>query len=97
MATGSGANNHDWLSYIATVKGIAIGLPANSDFGAAFGAARLAMLADGASFSDVCQKPATKATIEPDISLAEKLNPARDEWQQIYQWLKAQKNRHPEG
>ena len=55
------------------------------------------MLADGVSVSDVCHKPATKLTIEPDILLAEKLNPARDDWQQIYQLLKAQKNRHPEG
>ncbi|MEC8662004.1 MAG: xylulokinase [Pseudomonadota bacterium] len=97
MATGGGANNHNWLSYIASVTGIAIDLPANGDFGAAFGAARLAMLADGARVGDVCHKPATKLTIEPDIALAEKLSPARDDWQQIYQLLKAQKNRHPNG
>ena len=53
------------------------------------------MLADGASVADVCHKPAIRLTIEPDMALAEKLNPARDDWQQIYQLLKAQKNRHP--
>ena len=49
------------------------------------------MLADGASVADVCHKPAIRLTIEPDMALAEKLNPARDDWQQIYQLLKAQK------
>ena len=97
MATGGGASNHEWLLYIASVTGIAIDLPADGDFGAAFGAARLAMLADGASVADVCHKPDIKFTIEPDRALADRLNPARDDWQQIYQLLKAQKNRHPNG
>ena len=42
---------------------------------------RLAMLADGASVGDVCHKLAIRLTIEPDMALAEKLNPARDGWQ----------------
>ena len=58
---------------------------------------RLGAFQHAARIGDVCHKPATKLTIEQDISLAEKLNPARDEWQQIYQLLKAQKNRHLEG
>ncbi len=91
MATGGGTSNHEWLLYIASVTGIAIDLPANGDFGAAFGAARLAMLANGANIADVCHKPGIKLTIEPDASLAENLNSARYDWQQIYQLLKAQK------
>ena len=66
-------------------------LPADGDFGAAFGPARLAMLADGAEITKGCQKPDIKLTIDPDASLADRLNPARDEWQQIYQLLKTQK------
>ena len=66
-------------------------LPADGDFGAAFGPARLAMLADGAEITKGCQKPDIKLTIDPDASLADRLNPARDDWQQIYQLLKAQK------
>ena len=54
-------------------------------------AARLAMLADGASVADVSHKPAIRLTIEPDMALAEKLNSARDDWKEIYQLLKAQK------
>ena len=48
------------------------------------------MLADGASVADVCHKPAIRLKIEPGMVLAEKLNPARYDWQQIYQLLKAQ-------
>jgi len=97
MATGGGASNHEWLLYIASVTGIAIDLPTSGDFGAAFGAARLAMLADGASVADVCHKPAIRLTIEPDMALAEKLNSARDDWQQIYQLLKKQKDHYSIG
>ena len=97
MATGGGASNHEWLLYIASVTGIAIDLPTSGDFGAAFGAARLAMLADGASVADVCHKPDIRLTIEPDMALAEKLNSARDDWQQIYQLLKKQKDHYSIG
>ena len=50
-----------------------------------------------ARIGDVCQKPDIKFTIEPDRALADRLNPARDDWQQIYKLLKAQKNRDPIG
>ena len=49
------------------------------------------MLADGASVDDVFHKPAIRLTIGPDMALVEKLNPAHDDWQQIYQLLKKQK------
>ena len=97
MATGGGSENQAWLSYIASLTGISFGLPADGGFGAAFGAARLATLADGAEIAKVYHKPDIKFTIEPDRALADRLNPARDNWQQIYQLVKAQKNRHPEG
>lgn len=97
MATGGGANNPTWLTYIASVTGTPIDVPKDGDYGAACGAARLAMIADGAEIADICHKPDTKFTVEPDAELTEKLNPARDDWQQIYHFLKTQKNRHPSG
>ena len=72
-------------------------LPADGDFDAAFSAARLAMLADGAEIAEVCNKPGIKLTIDLDTSLADRLNPERNDWQQIYHLLKTQKNCHPEG
>ena len=55
------------------------------------------MLADGAEIAEVCNKPGIKLTIDLDTSLADRLNPARNDWQQIYHLLKTQKNCHPEG
>ena len=88
MARGGGSGNQTWLSYIASLTGIAIDLPADGDFGAALGAARPAMLADGASVADVCHKPDIKLTIDPDASHTDRLNTARDDWLQIYKSLK---------
>ena len=50
-----------------------------------------------ARIGDVCHKLDIKFTIELDRALADRLNPARDDWQQIYKLLKAQKNRNPIG
>ena len=87
LATGGGAKNGTWLSYIAAVTGIPIDLPADGDFGAALGAARLAMMADGASVADVCRKPATRLTIDPDPALTAGLGAAHERWRQIYRQL----------
>jgi xylulokinase len=87
LATGGGAKNETWLTYIAATTGIPIDLPADGDFGAALGAARLAMMADGASAGDVCHKPAIQRTISPDPALAEPLGAAHARWRQIYSLL----------
>ena len=87
LATGGGARNHAWLSYITAVTGIPIDMPANGDFGAALGAARLAMIADGASVGDVCCKPQIEFTVDPDPALAEPLTPALGRWRRIHRLL----------
>jgi len=89
LATGGGAKNEIWLTYIAAITGIPVDLPADGDFGAALGAARLAMMADGASVGDVCHKPAIRATIDPNPTLVDRLGPAHARWRQIYHLLKA--------
>ena len=62
-------------------------MPADGDFGAALGAARLAMIADGAGITDVCRKPAIEGTIDPDPALADALLPACGRWREIYRLL----------
>jgi hypothetical protein len=61
----------------------AIGLPADGNFGAAFGATWLTMLTDRSSIADFCHRPDIKFTIEPSGAPANRLKPARDDWQQI--------------
>lgn len=65
-AIGGGSRSRYWLSSIATALGIPVDLPADGDFGAAFGAARLGLIAaEGADPWTVCSAPATAETIEP--------------------------------
>ena len=87
MATGGGAKNRLWLSYVAAMTGVPVMLPEEGDFGAALGAARLAMVADGAAMDAVCKKPKTQTMIAPDSAMTDALAPAYDRWRAIYQLL----------
>lgn len=70
-AIGGGSRSRYWLGAVATALAIPVDIPADGDFGAAFGAARLGLIAaTGADPLDVCTAPATAATIEPDAKLA---------------------------
>lgn len=89
LATGGGANNHQWLSYVASVTGCPIAVPSGADQGAALGAARLAMLADGHAVDDICTQPDIAETIQPDAKLAAQLAPARSRSQQLYHFIEA--------
>lgn len=90
LATGGGANNKIWLKLIASITGCAIQVPSGTDHGAALGAARLAMIADGAEAGQVCQKPDIADVIMPDSMLGDALAPARERSQQIYKILETE-------
>jgi xylulokinase len=82
-AIGGGSRSRYWLKAIATALGIPVDIPADGDFGAAFGAARLGLIA--ATRVDplaVCTPPATEAAIEPDAGL-------RDHYERAYRRYKA--------
>ncbi|MDR9806034.1 xylulokinase [Rhizobium hidalgonense] len=71
-AIGGGSRSHYWLASIATALGVPVDLPADGDFGAAFGAARLGLIAaTGADPIAVCAPPVTSGTIEPVVSLSD--------------------------
>lgn len=71
-AVGGGARSQAWLRIIATALGIPIDVPAaGGDVGAAFGAARLGLVAaTGADPLEVCAPPRMVGTVEPDRRLA---------------------------
>ncbi|KWV43743.1 MULTISPECIES: xylulokinase [Rhizobium] len=70
-AIGGGSRSRYWLASIATVLGVPVDLPADGDFGAAFGAARLGLIAaTGADPVGVCTPPKTAGTIEPVAALS---------------------------
>jgi xylulokinase len=66
-AIGGGSRSRYWLKAIATALDIPVDLPADGDFGAAFGAARLGLIAaEKADPFAVCSPPATAETIAPE-------------------------------
>lgn len=70
-AVGGGSRSALWLETIATALGVPVDLPAEGDFGAALGAARLGLIAaEDADPLAICTAPRTARTIEPDRALA---------------------------
>ena len=73
MAIGGGARSRYWLRVIATTLDVTLTLPADGEFGAALGAARLGMVAAGAgSVEDVMTAPDVVEEIAPDAALRER-------------------------
>jgi xylulokinase len=67
LAAGGGSRSRYWLEAIATALQMPVDIPAEGDFGAAFGAARLGLIAsEKADPLAVCTPPAVAETIEPD-------------------------------
>jgi len=84
-AIGGGSRSRYWLKAIATALGLPVDLPADGDFGAAFGAARLGLIAaEGADPFAVCTAPATAETIEPDTALAGAYADAHARYRALY-------------
>ena len=70
LALGGGARSDYWLRLIASTLNLPILLPVGGDYGAAFGAARLGLMAaTGADPAEVCTMPGIAARIEPDAAL----------------------------
>ncbi|MEM7709984.1 MAG: xylulokinase [Pseudomonadota bacterium] len=67
LAVGGGSRSEIWLRMIATTLDMPLHVPADGQFGAALGACRLAMMADGAT--DVAAAPPIDRVIEPKRSL----------------------------
>ena len=71
LATGGGARSDYWLAAIATALDTPVSRPVAGDFGAAFGAARLALMAvTGAGPDSAATPPAIAQTFAPDRDLA---------------------------
>lgn len=72
LAVGGGSRSALWLKLIATNLGTEILVPADGDFGAAYGAARLGMCAaEGADPAAVMAMPPIARAVEPDLALAD--------------------------
>ena len=89
IAVGGGSRSRYWLEVIATVLDIPIAVPADGDFGAAFGAARLGLIAaENADPFAVCAPPAIRETIEPIAGLVESYGVAHAAYCDLYPAIK---------
>ena len=89
-AIGGGSRSRYWLASIATSLGVPVDIPADGDFGAAFGAARLGLIAaTGADPVAVCSAPKTEAVVEPVAALSDAYEAAYQRYHAAYPALKA--------
>ncbi|MGO7183555.1 xylulokinase [Rhizobium brockwellii] len=89
-AIGGGSRSRYWLASIATALGVPVDLPADGDFGAAFGAARLGLIAaTGADPIAVCTPPVTAGTIEPVSALSGAYEDAYKRYRALYPAIKS--------
>ncbi|WP_101340023.1 xylulokinase [Cereibacter azotoformans] len=69
LAVGGGSRSDYWLSAIATALDVPVLLPAAGDFGGAFGAARLALMAATGAGAEIATLPPIARTIPPERGL----------------------------
>ena len=81
MAIGGGSQSALWLSMLATALEVELDLPEASELGAAFGAARLAMIAaTGATPAEVLRRPKIRAVVAPSAEHAASYAGAYEDW-----------------
>jgi xylulokinase len=69
LAVGGGSRSDYWLKAIATALDCPVQLPVAGDFGGAFGAARLAMMAATGAGAEIATLPQIARRVDPDPAL----------------------------
>jgi xylulokinase len=69
LAVGGGSRSDYWLRLVATALDCPVQVPVAGDFGGAFGAARLAMMAATGAGAEIATLPQIARTIAPDPQL----------------------------
>ena len=88
IGVGGGSNSDYWVQAIATSLGLPIELPVAGDFGGAFGAARLGMMAATGAGAELATPPAIARMIEPVTALADDFREAHQRYRAAYQAIK---------
>jgi len=87
-AVGGGSRSETWLEIIATVLDVEVDIPADGDFGAALGAARLGQAAANGDTAGIFTPPPMQKTIGPRADLKNAYADAHDRWRKLYPALK---------
>ena len=91
IAVGGGSKSDYWVQAIATSLGIPVELPVSGDFGGAFGAARLGLMAATGAGVEIATIPQIARTIEPDLALTDSFAQAHSRYRASYDALKGLK------
>lgn len=84
-AVGGGSKSKLWLKIIATALDIPVDCPAAGDFGGAFGAARLGLIAaTGAAPDAICTPPKFVGTVTPDRNSRQAYEDAYGRYRRAY-------------
>ncbi len=90
LAIGGGARSAYWVETLATLLNLTIDLPEQGDFGAALGAARLAMVgATGAAVTDIMTPPPITRSVQPKPDLVSHYEDAYRAFKETYPAIKA--------
>jgi xylulokinase len=84
IAVGGGSRSDYWVQAIATSLGLPVELPVAGDFGGAFGAARLGMMAATGAGAEIATPPAIARVIDPDPALMRAFAEAHERYRAAY-------------
>ena len=88
-AVGGGSRSRTWLQIVANVLSLPIDIPDEGDFGAAFGAARLGLIAaEGADPREICRAPQIRDTIMPEPAAVDAYAAAFQRYRALYPAIK---------
>ncbi|MFN4262006.1 MAG: xylulokinase, partial [Gemmataceae bacterium] len=84
LAVGGGSRSDYWLKLLATALDRPVQLPVAGDFGGAFGAARLGMMAATGAGAEIATPPRIAQVVEPDPALAPAFAEAHARYRDAY-------------
>lgn len=88
IGVGGGTKSDYWVQAIATALDMPIDIPVAGDFGGAFGAARLGMMAATGGGAEIATAPQIARVIAPDTTLTSALSDAHLRYRASYDALK---------
>ncbi|MGR3592359.1 MAG: xylulokinase [Limimaricola soesokkakensis] len=89
IGVGGGTRSEYWLKAIATALEMPVELPVAGDFGGAFGAARLGLMAASGQGAEIATPPAISRVVEPERHLCGAFSVAHGRYKESYAALSA--------